>query len=279
MLQANENNSTGHDKIERYGWTKSDKPGKLMFIPKTALSIPEEYQRTHKPFASVKIAKNWSWLHVGALTVGYRDGEYWVIDGQHRLLAALRRSDIFDLPCVVFNTDSIKDEADAFLGLNTGRAPVSSIDKYHAGLAALDENCLYVEMLLEDYDIQIKQTCNKKGETKSIEWILTGAKKDRNRLGVVLEVARDFCESYMPKNILAGLWMLDERLNTKYGIMDTRFLKRLFKVGEAIVLTEITRSNAIYKSFGAISAAHGILEAVNKGLRNKFRMQIQGEEK
>ena len=84
------------------------------------------------------MADGWDWGFVRVLSVSHRDNKYYVFDGEYRPLAAKKRSDIQKLPCPVFEGMSLADEANAFLGLNTIRAPGrrKKLDKARAFIAA-----------------------------------------------------------------------------------------------------------------------------------------------
>lgn len=65
-----------------------NKPGVFMEIPTEALRIDTEYQRPISGARVDNIAGDWSWVACGVLTVALRgtgSGDYFVIDGQHRL--------------------------------------------------------------------------------------------------------------------------------------------------------------------------------------------------
>lgn len=101
-------------KIDRYGWTVKDKPGEMKMLHKSVLKVHPSYQRHALKQKIASIASSWSWVAAGAIIVGERGGEYWVIDGQHRVLAAHNRADIDKLPCIIFVTDDVKQEARGF---------------------------------------------------------------------------------------------------------------------------------------------------------------------
>lgn len=97
----NELTPLGLDKVQRYGWTMQDKQGEQRQINKNLLLVNDDYQRTASASKILEIASEWSWIGCGVIIVAKRDGSYWVIDGQHRVLAAKRRSDIKEMPCLV----------------------------------------------------------------------------------------------------------------------------------------------------------------------------------
>jgi hypothetical protein len=165
-------------KLMRYGWTVKHSPGTLCYLHKSLLQISKEYQRTAMKQRCLAMASSWSWVALGAISVGRRDGEFWVIDGQHRVLAAMLRSDVGDLPCIVFETESMQQEAQGFIDANTGRKPVTTIDKFRASLIAGDETAKYVDYVLSSVGITPKSTANKPMEIKSLGWAMQRAKEN-----------------------------------------------------------------------------------------------------
>ena len=106
-MELTETVRIGGDKIKRYGWTVQDEPGDMRLLHKDKLQIHPAYQRDLVAQKVSEISAAWSWIALGALVVGERGGEFWVIDGQHRAAAAKRRSDTTHLPCVVFKTADV----------------------------------------------------------------------------------------------------------------------------------------------------------------------------
>lgn len=124
-----------------YRWRVIDAPGVFTRIPKVQLRIDADYQREHIANDRVlKISRAWSWIACNTLAVACRpDGSYWVMDGQHRLLAAMKREDVQDLPCMVYPVADRADEARGFLSINTVRGPATIFDRFNAMLMAGDE--------------------------------------------------------------------------------------------------------------------------------------------
>ena len=102
-------------KVERYNWKMQDSPGALRMVKKGDLQVDHTYQRNANEMKLIAIAKDWSWIACGAIVVADREGVLFVVDGQHRVLAARKRSDIAELPCLVFKTHEAKQEAKGFL--------------------------------------------------------------------------------------------------------------------------------------------------------------------
>ena len=84
-------------------------------------------QRDFVPSHAAKIAREFKWDKYDPIMVSFRDGKYWVIDGQHRL-AAIRQNAGRDVTiiCRVYYGLTEVDEAEMFLrkGVTTKRLSV-----------------------------------------------------------------------------------------------------------------------------------------------------------
>ena len=123
-----EQTAQGLDKVSRYNWTMRNVPGQFLMIPKTDLEVDAAYQRNRINQRRVDaLTRTWDWIACGCLVVALRDDNKWfVVDGQHRKLAADQRSDIQELPCLVFETGTRREEAVSFLAINQGRVGVAT---------------------------------------------------------------------------------------------------------------------------------------------------------
>jgi hypothetical protein len=124
------------------------------------LSIDDLYQRSTDNEASRKliasIAAKFDWRLCGSLVVSRRtDDTLTIIDGQHRWMAASRRSDIPQLPCCVFRYESIEEEARMFILANRARKPMNRLDNYFAALAAADEDALEIQQFVFDAGLRV----------------------------------------------------------------------------------------------------------------------------
>src|SRR5512139_3011106 len=146
-----EKTAPGLEKVTRYNWTVRNAPGQFLMIPKTELEVDPAYQRNRINQRRVDaLSRAWDWIACGCLVVALRDDNKWfVMDGQHRKLAADQRSDIRELPCLVFETTSRREEALGFLAINQGRVGVGSLDRYRAQLLSGDTIATAVEAMLK----------------------------------------------------------------------------------------------------------------------------------
>lgn len=269
-------NHFGSDKVTRYGWTIQGKQGQQCQIDKNLLLINEDYQRTATASKILEIASQWSWVGCGVIVVAKRDGNYWVVDGQHRVLAAKRRSDIKEMPCIVFDTENISDEASGFLATNTNRKPITSHAKHKAMVVSGDEVAIFVEKTFKDLVVGIRATA-RVGETKSIGWAIRRAADDKDKFIKVVSICFDICvrdNMPIPERLLEGIWILNSKCGN--GLNDKRLEKRIRDKGGRVLFDAANKACAYYGNGGGGIWAQGILSELNKGLIHKFTMN--GEE-
>lgn len=123
-------------------------PPAPQFVAIGDLKVDDTYQRSIEGGASrkliVKIAEGWDWRLCLPLIVSRRRGEFYVIDGQHRMEAARLRGDIAHMPVVIFDFDAPEAEADLFIAANRSRRPMSKLDDHHAAVIAGDKKALAI---------------------------------------------------------------------------------------------------------------------------------------
>lgn len=111
----------------------------MKMVPVETVIADERYQRRLSDASRSRIAammRDFSWPRFGAIVVAKSDQGLSVVDGQHRLVAA-RLLGITEVPAVMCNADLL-DQARDFVGINTTRTSVASIDKFRARVAAED---------------------------------------------------------------------------------------------------------------------------------------------
>lgn len=128
----------------------------IEYIPLSKLKVSTEYQRLLSR-ATIKKAKDFDPVLCQPLFVALRpNGEYYVVDGQHK--AAIASVYCYDdnenqivLPCVVYDhlahgnktyKQCVEAEALIFSKLNTTRKNVTKIEKIRAGLACGDKEAV-----------------------------------------------------------------------------------------------------------------------------------------
>lgn len=263
-------------KIERYGWILRDLPGVFMEIDKNELNIDYSYQREDiNHYKILEIARAWSWVGCGAILVAARpDGTWFVFDGQHRVLAARKRADVSAMPCMVYECESIQQEAAAFLISNDGRKPVTALGKFKCLVKAEDETAMFVGEAISSHNLEITKTATRPGQIKCVKRCQVMCALDRDAFEKSLSVAVDLCshECAINDDLLNGIFAC----HRKYGLLnDKRFVRRLLDVGASSLLDSIRKTKGFRGTGGDQTVREGVLIAVNKGLRHKFGEESQ----
>lgn len=257
-------------KIARYGWVVRDSPGAPRYIDKHELNVDHAYQREKVIIKKVQqIQSSWSWVGCGMILVALRkDGSYWVMDGQHRVLAARNRSDIDELPCLVFTVESKNDEAAGFLVANTQRKPVTAIAKYKAMVLTKDATAMAVDDVLDRLGIEVAETAVSVHQIKCVTKCLKVAEDSKETLYLCLRayMRLDGAPS-INSRMLDGLAWLHKRHEL---LSNSRFVERFASQDIDELHLAIRRYAVAEGSTAAKVCGAAILTCVNKGLRNKF---------
>lgn len=254
-------------------------PGTFMQIPIVDLKIDTEYQRPLSGNRVDRISSDWSYIACGCITVALRgagSGEYYVIDGQHRVAAA-ERAGLPDLPCLVFETKNHIDEAQGFLDTNTSRKAMSTVDRYRALLVVNDPGALKLKALLDIANRDAGSNATN-SSVKCIEFLLRAIQIDVTTLETIWPLVTDLSESRpLLKKMVQGMFYL-ERYLTNTSLMDRHWRKRLMTVGYDGLVKSIDETCTYEGKSGGAICANGIIRAINKGLRNKIRVEVSTKE-
>jgi hypothetical protein len=278
MQERNQEVHGGRDKIDRHDWKVLDQPGVLRMLNKKVLRVDDQYQREATEPKVKEIARAWSWLACGALLVAEREGVYFVFDGQHRALAALRRSDITYLPCVVFSTAGSKEEAEAFLRANTNRKPLNSLAKFRAATTAEQPAAVLVRQLIDAVGRTASDSA--KGTTvRCLSLMMTHAQKQPEILKRVWPLIAEVCIGRpVHERILDGLIYIENNLPEGESLQDKEWRKRVLRVSYDGLLGAANRFAVTYVKGGAKIWALGMVDAMNKGCRIHMKLAGQKED-
>lgn len=255
------------DKLEVYGWVMVDRPGEFQLIDKAALNIDRDYQRDRINHKRVnRIAHAWSWVMLGVLLVARRpDGTFWVFDGQHRKLGADKRSDVRELPCLVFRTSGLKDESKHFLDVNSDRGPVAMIDKFKALLAANDPTAVAVSWLVGADGYQI----DRGGGNYTVECpgvLVRCYQQDRSATEIAWAVTVKVCSGAKPnERVILGLWRAQRHLS-KLGLpplTDARYQTAIDRMTVKSLTDSIGEVVAYTHRGGEKSYGEGVIRLLN----------------
>ena len=125
------------------------------------------------------IAKDFKPERLGVITVSYRDGQYWVVDGQHRLVAA-KIAKYPDLMCEVVSGLTYEEEAYLFANQDENKKPVQLSVKWNSLRIAGHEETLKIDRIVESAGLELSTNGHKgKGQIIAISTV----KSIHNQLG------------------------------------------------------------------------------------------------
>jgi len=275
------NSRTGTSKVKHYGWGLKDRPGELTWLDKNELLVDHSYQRNANHRRVLHIAQNWSWLACGVIVVAKRENEqrFYVVDGQHRALAALKRSDIERLPCLMFKTESEKEEAAGFYDANTGRKLPTMLEKWRAQLMRGDANTTFVDSLIRQAG-RVADDTSGPGGVRCLTAMLTAANADREMLSRMWPLVVEVCQGQaIHGRVFEGLMWLEAHLPEGQSLTDKRWRERVTRVGYFGLLDAAQRAATFYARGGAKVWGLGQLEALNKGCRIHIALLEEGNSK
>jgi hypothetical protein len=256
------------DKVERYKWTIADEKGMFEWIDKNKLLIDEEYQRSKVSEARInEIASCWSWIACNSILVGLREnGSMWVIDGQHRVLGARKRSDITLLPCMIFDATQVT-EASGFLKVNTNRKPLTMLERLNAMVIEKDPVALRIVQVVAESGYRLIAG----GTTRTVACasaLVDIFRKNDALAYKIWNLTVTICHEHkIPQDLLMGLFELESRLASgEHGtsLFERHNVETLDSVGIKRLLESIATSASYHGARTAKSCAIGITNAINK---------------
>ena len=263
----------GRSKVERWGWRLSGKPAEFAWIAKHRLNVDRSYQRDVSASRIRQLAADWNWVACGAISVALRgDGEWFVIDGQHRVEAARNRSDITDLPCLIFELSGAEEEAQGFLDTNLGRKAMSWVERFNALLRARDATALKLQHILQNSGRVIAKG-NTGATVSCVGALIKACDTDEDALRRVWPVVTAaFSGEPIQTNIVQAFFWLETALPDEESLSSKRWRDRISKLSVKEINHAITASLA-FRGPGMKSAGLGLLSAINKGLRSPLTIR------
>ncbi len=133
----------------------TDRARRLEWIDVAKLRVSQMAQRELNPHWVNKLVAEFDPEEFGTPTVSYRDGYWWVIDGQHRI-EALRAMgwDDTKIECWVYDGLTEQQEAAKFLVLNN-RLSVAAFPKFRIGVEAGREEETRINQIVQDASLHV----------------------------------------------------------------------------------------------------------------------------
>lgn len=261
-------------KTEKNKWATVDQPGVPFIANKQDLHIDSAYQRTMVSETRISaITREWSWVACGSIIVAERDKTFWVIDGQHRVLAAMRRTDIQELPCLVFKSLGVEDEALAFYRANAVRGNVSPFDKLRALIASGDRLAIDVVNIMDSQGYKPSTVHGGAYTVSCVSAFVSAVKASRGALTKVWPLVAKLHNGLQIKKSVLDAMIYIAKFGTD-DITSPQWEKRVLKHGLHEINNAIDRAHSLFQKGGTKIYAQVTVDVLNKGLPQTARMGL-----
>lgn len=144
----------------------------IEWLPVTSIEIDRSYQRYASSHKIKLISASFDKNACGVLIVSKRDnGQYFVVDGQHRL-EAMKKNEMLLAPCQVCQGLTIQQEAELFIHCNTVRKTPEALDVFKSRLIAQEPVALAIHAIVEQHGLHVQfNTKNSRGGTREPQGI------------------------------------------------------------------------------------------------------------
>lgn len=278
---ATSNKEFGHNqtipKRIVYEWSTHNSPGRFEMLSKHSLFVDPIYQRDGSNSKAKSFAQEWNWVACSCICVNDRkDGTFAVIDGQHRVLAALKRDDIQELPCLVFSLESIAEEAKGFLDTNSGNRVPRMMEKFKAMKAMGDSASIELEELAHRHGLLISHE-SKPGTLGCIRLLMRWMDTEKGKATVyrMFPLICELCEGQIfHAKLVEGLLTLETKIFPEKTLTAPLYKKRVLAAGYSELLRGCHGAAALHARGGGKVFAQGILATINKRCQNKLEVAL-----
>lgn len=167
----------------------------IITAPVSQLFVDHRYQRGVKKSSVKNLVENWNWNRYIPVIVTHRGGSgqpdrFAIIDGQQRFMAA-QELGIANLPAILIVGRTLEDEAERFVGANTG-APVGTGDRFKAEYLRKEPRYVAIAEAVraEGYDLQCIRDSGPKEVPAPFVIAATYAVETLDKQGVLRRVLR-----------------------------------------------------------------------------------------
>lgn len=129
---------------------------KMAYLPLSELRIDYDYQRVATKKVD-KIANEWDEEKCDPICVSYRNGKFYITDGQHRFLAAVRKGETH-LPAIIRTGLSQSEEARIFVSQNDNVSKLTPYDTFKGNILLGDIVDIAINDLAVKYNLSIKNS-------------------------------------------------------------------------------------------------------------------------
>lgn len=134
----------------------------LVWVPKEECYVDDRYQRQVTKTGTTlinRIVREFSWAKFPPLLAGPKTKHgYPIIDGQHRLNAAMLHPAVTEVPLWIIASGEVSDQADSFVAVNKDRQQVNPVNVFWAAVAAQEPDALAIKNLVEEAGVEVGRT-------------------------------------------------------------------------------------------------------------------------
>lgn len=155
----------------------------MEYVNPRSLYIDPAYQRSigERGLKQIrKIIENFEWSKFKLPTCCYSENfkqetVLFVLDGQHTAIACASHPDIQTIPVQIVEAATVQEQAEAFIGLNTERLGVTSLQLHQAATVAGDAMALRMEEVCRKTEVRILRGTPGGGKFKAHETVAVQA--------------------------------------------------------------------------------------------------------
>lgn len=272
---------------DAHDWKTEDKPGQYTMLDKSLIGIDDSYQREHIHESRVlRICASLSWKKFGVLLIARRTTRggretYWVFDGQHRKMAVDKRTDITDVPCLVFDSTGPLEESRWFLEVNKDRGPVRGVDSFKALIRNREPVAMSVRDMLAANGYVVRNS-KANNSVSCVGKILQAMqqKPDSARAAWSVCAALHGTE-YIHPQVFDALFALDcflFRFVPPDSVASPEHRDLILRATLPRVIRQINMATAFRRKGGAKVWADGLVQLLNRGRTSKSQIPSPYEE-
>lgn len=188
-----------------------ERTGHLRWITVSDLTVNPRAQRDLRPGWAAQIATAFDPDRFQPPLVSYRDGEYHIIDGQHRIEALrIMGWETQQVQCWVYENKSEAEEADLFLWHNNRKA-VNAFDKFQIGVVAERADEQDINRIVLAHGLKVSQSDNGIRAVGALRKVYAHGPKVLAR---TLRIVRDsYGDDGLDGHVIEGIGLLCARYN------------------------------------------------------------------
>ena len=243
-------------------------------LPLSCLSIGK-YQKDLNIERVKRIVEKFDVHRMRPIEVSYRDGEYWVFDGQHRANAYYILG-LTEIPAVIHMGLTYQDEAYLFARQQEDVGSVNTNHKWNALVEAKDPETMEIVKLCKDWGFTILQKNNRGNNIRCVKTLRDLYREfGPEKLGTILMCVKNawmYMDHSTDVAIIAGIAKLVKAYPDKFDFK--RLENALSMTTPKLILRDMEDKHHSVRGESR-RAAYQILDLYNKGLgKKKFDSKV-----